>query len=608
MKEFRQPRTSEEVRSFLGLVNYVGKFIPNLATTTEPLSKLTRKGVHFDWKKEQQMAFDKLKDHLTDDTTLGYYNVNDRTQIIADASPVGLGAVLIQLKNSEPRIISYASRSLTNAERKYSQPEKEALALVWSVERFHFYIYGKEFELVTDHRALETIFSPKSRPCARIERWVLRLQSYSYKTVFKPGKTNIADPLSRLIPEATGKTNTVSDDDETYINWIVMHSTPKAIKTEHITSESLNDKTIQAVKRAIHNNDWTDKLTTPFKNFETELCFAGNILYDQSLELAHEGHPGMSMMKRRLRAKVWWPKMDEHVESYVKKCKGCTLVGAPSPPEPISRRTLPSAPWKHLAIDFLGPLPSKHYLFVVVDYYSRYKEVEIMTNTEALATIQRLRRIFARFGIPLSIQADNGPQLISQEFDKYCNDNNIHLNNVIPYWPQQNGEVERQNRSLLKRLKISQLEKRDWKSDLEDYLLMYRSTPHATTMVSPAEMMFNRNIRDKLPSIRETRFDGNESIHDRDKEMKEKGKQYADMKRHSKPNNEIKEGDDVILKRQKLTKKLSSTFEPTTYTVKERNGSEIIVENAATKSEYRRNVTHAKKIPVSMNRARVKSN
>lgn len=170
-----------------------------------------------------------------------------------------------------------------------------------------------------------------------------------------------------------------------------------------------------------------------------------------------------------------------------------------------------------------------------------------MTSTEAEPTIRRLKRIFARFGIPISIQADNGPQFISREFEQYCNDNNIDLNNGIPYWPQQNGEVECQNRSLLKRLKISQLEKRNWQDDLEDYLLMYRSTKHSTTMMTPAEMMFNRNIRDKLPSIRQARID-DEIIRDRDKEMKEKGKEYADMKRHAKPN-EIQEGDDVILKR-----------------------------------------------------------
>lgn len=183
-----------------------------------------------------------------------------RTQIIADASPVGLGAVLIQFKNSEPRVISYASRSLSNTERKYSQPEKEALALVWSVERFHFYVFGREFELVTDYKSLEAIFSPKSKPCARIERWVLRLQSYKYKAIFKPVKTNIADPLSRLISGQVDEINETNErhNDEVYVNWIVTHSTPRAIKTEQIANESLVDNTIQAVKKALYTNDWSE--------------------------------------------------------------------------------------------------------------------------------------------------------------------------------------------------------------------------------------------------------------------------------------------------------------------------------------------------------------
>lgn len=379
-------------------------------------------------------------------------------------------------------------------------------------------------------------------------------------------------------------------------------------------NESLADETIEAVKRAIDTNDWSDALTAPYKNFSTEFCFAGNVLLRSTrivlpeclrrhaLELAHEGHPGMSVMKRRIRAKVWWPRIDDQVEDFVKRCESCTLVGAPSPPEPHSRRLLPSAPWEHLAIDHMGPLPSKHYLLVVVDYYSRYKEVEIVTSTDADHTIRKLKVMFARFGLPLSMQADNGPPFNSHEFEQFCKGNNIHLNNGIPYWPQQNGEVERQNRSLLKRLKISQLEKRNWQNDLQDYLLMYRSTNHSTTMMAPAEMMFNRNIGDKLPSVREANVSNDEAVRDRVREMKQRGKQYADMRRHAKPN-EIEEGDDVVLKRQKLTNKLSSTFEPTTYTVKERNGSEIVVENAETKTEYRRNVAHAKKIPTGGFRA-----
>lgn len=199
VKQFRNPKSTEEVQSFLGLVNFVGKFIPNLATVSEPLRQLTKKDANFEWGLKQQESFETLKQSLTNDLTLGYYNVKSPTQVVADASPVGLGAVLIQYQGNEPRIISYASRSLTSPEMNYAQTEKEALALVWAVERFHYFLFGRYFELITDHRALETLFGPKSKPCARIERWVIRLMSYKFKVIFKPGKTIIADPLSRLL-------------------------------------------------------------------------------------------------------------------------------------------------------------------------------------------------------------------------------------------------------------------------------------------------------------------------------------------------------------------------------------------------------------------------
>lgn len=140
-------------------------------------------------------------------------------------------------------------------------------------------------------------------------------------------------------------------------------------------------------------------------------------------------------MKRRLRAEVWWPKIDNEVEEFVKKCKGCTLVSAPSAPEPMQRTKLSSEAWQHIAIDFLGPLPSGHYLFVIVDYYSRFIEIEIMTKIDSIEAIKRLKVIFARFDNPLSITADNGGQFISAEFENYCEINNTRLINTIPYWP-----------------------------------------------------------------------------------------------------------------------------------------------------------------------------
>lgn len=515
-----------------------------------------------------------------------------------------LGSVLIQINEKGPRVISYASKSLSDTEKRYCQTEKEALALVWAVERFHFYLFGRTFELITDHKALEVIFSTTSKPCARIERWVLRLQSYLFKVIYKPGKNNIADPLSRLVV-THGPQPCFDVGTEEHVNNIVAFAAPVAIKLTEIDKLSLDDSEIRAVKDSIYTGVWND-ITKAFKIFETELCFAGNILLrsnrivmptklrERTIELAHEGHPGITVMERRLRSKVWWPKIDTDAEHFVKKCFGCTMVSAPSPPEPLNRKELPSEPWKDLAIDFMGPLPSGHNLLVVVDYYSRWVEIEVMKKITAVETIKRLREIFARFGRPNSITADNGPQFISEDFKSFCIENGIYLNHTIPFWPQQNGEVERQNRSILKRLTISQNTDKDWQKELQDYLLMYRSTTHTTTLKTPSELMFGRTIVDKMPHMNQP-FPIDEELRDRDMVQKEKGKIYADEKRHAKPN-VIEVGDKVWLKKLVNTNKLSATFEPVEYKVTERSGSELVVENTTTGVTYRRNVAHVKKI------------
>ena len=143
--EAREPESVSEVRSFLGLANYSGRFIPVLATLLEPLRRLTKKDVQ------------KLKNELARAEILGYYDKDAETRAITDASPVGLGAVLAQKQQGEFRVIMYASRSLTEVERRYSQTEREALAIVWASERFHIYLYGIKFHLVTDHKPLECL-------------------------------------------------------------------------------------------------------------------------------------------------------------------------------------------------------------------------------------------------------------------------------------------------------------------------------------------------------------------------------------------------------------------------------------------------------------------
>ena len=153
--------------------------------------------------------------------------------------------------------------------------------------------------------------------------------------------------------------------------------------------------------------------------------------------------------------------------------------------------------------------------------------------------------MFLIHGLPKEITTDNGPQFISKEFEDYSEMQGIKHRKVTPLWPQTNGEVERQNRSLLKRLKISQIEKRDWKYELSAYLTMYRTTPHSTTGVSPAELLFRRKIRTRLPGIDYYDYDDLE-MRDRDKESKQKSKIYTDEKRRAQET--VKEGGQGIVK------------------------------------------------------------
>lgn len=197
--EARRPTAAGEVRGFLCLVNFCAKFLPNLASVSEPLRRLTRKQESFKCGDDQEQAFGKLKNLLVKACKLGYFYPKLKTQVIADASPVGLGAVLVQGDGKHLGVTSYASRSLSDVERRYSQTEKEALGLVWACERFHMYLYGLQFELVTDHKPLQFIFSTRSKPSARTERWFLRLQPFSYTVKHVSGPNNIAVCLSRLV-------------------------------------------------------------------------------------------------------------------------------------------------------------------------------------------------------------------------------------------------------------------------------------------------------------------------------------------------------------------------------------------------------------------------
>ena len=365
----KEPQNAQEVKSFLGLVNFSARYIPNLATISEPLRRLTKKHAKFEWGKEQKESFEKLKNCLTESSTLGHFRLDaTRTQLVCDASNVGIGAVLIQEYGDQRKVISYASRTLSDVEKKYSVTEKEGLGT-----------------------------------------------------------------------------------------------------------------------------------------------------------------------KQLLRTKVWWPGIDRDVERYVRSCHGCQIVSDMPKPEPLKPTELPSGPWQDVCVDLLGPLDSGHYVFLCVDYYSRYYELEIMKDTSSERIIDALENMFSRHGYPVSITSDNGPQFRSAVYANFLKECGISQRRVTPLYPAANGEVERQNRSLLKRIRIAQAESKDWKKELRTYLFAYRTTPHSVTHVAPAKLMFTRELRTKLPQVENlSKVPYDEELRDKDAMNKCKNKMYIDEKRGAK--------------------------------------------------------------------------
>ena len=251
----------------------------------------------------------------------------------------------------------------------------------------------------------------------------------------------------------------------------------------------------------------------------------------------------------------------------MKECLACQSVGQPSKPAPIQSMPIPQQAWDVVYVDFLGPLPTKDLLLVIIDGRTRYPEVEIVRNTSAKSTIQCFESIFSRHGIPRTIVSDNGPPFQGDEIRQYMSTNGIKHRKITPIWPQANGEAETFMKPLTKCLQTAVVEHKDWKLELQRFLLNYRATPHCTTKVPPATAFFGRNIRTKLPekSSKVNMEEIDKKINEADASAKAKQKVYADHRRGA-TTPIFKVGDQVLV-RQRKRNKLTSRFDCRPYKI-----------------------------------------
>ena len=568
------PTDVQSLRRFLGMVNYLAKFLPRLSEETEVLRKLTEKDVEWCWLQSHTDAVVHIKEMIVSAPVLAYYDVNKPVVIQCDASQSGLGAALLQ----EERPVAYSSRVMTQMEQNYAQIEKELLAIVYACEKFDQYIFGRSNVIVqSDHKPLETIFKkPIHSSPKRLQRMRLRLQNYDIQVVYKKGETMfLADTLSRAYLEKEPVSQT-QDSDIRSVRERLFAFELEQIKNgedlsvsptrlEELRKETAQDEELQTLSDVIHEG-WPETLSEAHKydrrrrqvielywNSRDELTIEDGLVYkghrlvipfkERSgvVKSLHESHIGIEGTLRRARDIVYWPGITAQLKDHLSRCGICNRYQPEQCKEPLKPHDVPNWPWQKVGVD-LFVLDGQSFL-IAVDYYSGYFEVQDMSSTTSNRVITILKAWFSRHGIPVTLISDNGPPFNSEDFQTFSKEWDFHHVTSSPYHTQSNSRVENAVKTCKSLLTKARADKRVPLLAL----LEWRNTPTEGMNASPVQLLYGRRTRTRLPVAKQLLTpqvitDVPEKI----KIRKQKQKYYYDRHSHELP--KFLDGDAIRMR------------------------------------------------------------
>ncbi|XP_056589597.1 uncharacterized protein K02A2.6-like [Triplophysa dalaica] len=508
------PSSVSELKAYLGLLNFYNRFLPNLSTLLAPLHRLLKKEVKWSWKEEQEKAFKKSKELLQSNNVLVHYDEKKDLILSCDASPYGVGAVLAhRMPDGAERPIGFVSRTLSMAEKNYSQLEKEGLAVVFGVKKFHKYLYGRKFVICTDHKPLLSLLNElkvvPQMASPRIIRWAVMLGAYEYVISYRAGKDNgNADALSRFpVPVILEKE--IKEEQVLMLDSLVNPLTT----SEQIKYWTTRDPVLSRVREYVLKG-WPDHSNSnefaPYKQRQQELSVQdGCVLWGARIvipeqgrsglmEQLHQSHPGMSRMKGLARSYLWWPKLDADIEGRVKDCTVCQEQRKAPVGAPLHPWEWPRQPWRRVHMDYAGPVFGKMF-FILVDAHSKWIEAYPVPSATTVMTLECLRNSFSTHGIPEMMVSDNAQCFVSEASKDFMSRNGITHVTSAPYHPSSNGLAERAVQTFKELMKKSSGNSIETK--LSRALFSYRITPQTTTGLSPAEMLMGRKLRCTLDKI-----------------------------------------------------------------------------------------------------------
>lgn len=520
----KTPTNISELRAYVGMLNFYSKFMPHMSRDLKPLYRLTEKQTPFVWTTECQSAFDLSKKKLLCHNILVPYDPTKHLIVSSDASPYGIGCVLSQVmagnssnKSNKNYIVEkpvmFASCSLNSSQQKYSQLEREGLGVIFALQKFYKYIWGRKFKLVIDNAPLKGILNPV-KPLSilasdRLIRWSLFLRSFCFDIEHRKSELlSPADAMSRL--------PTNSSLVEPVLHVSLLPSLPLTISD--ISFESQKDPVIRKAMQYTWQgwpNYNKDVALDPFYKIRSHLAIEQNclmygqrviipnLLHRKVLELLHAGHPGIVRCKMLARENVWWPALNSDITLVCQTCEPCNIVNF----KPVSSETIPwpksQFPMQRCHIDFFE-IQKLHFL-ILIDSFSKWPEVWFMPSCNISTTLNTLRMFFANAGLPIEMVSDNGPPFDSHEYRYFCSQNNILASYSPPYHPESNGLAERNVQTIKKGLKKLLLQQKDTKNSvhqlLASFLLSYRTTPTTATGKTPASLWLGFSPRTHLSLI-----------------------------------------------------------------------------------------------------------
>ena len=525
LAEFPTPRNLRDLRSFCGAINQLNMLNPDIAHAMADLRPLLKTKNSFLWTTYHENIFRKVRALVSREMRIRPFDRNLPVRLVCDASRLnGLGYALCNVetferanddgeKKTEERlhIVQCNSRVLSPAETRYATNELECSVVAWAVTDCRFYLYGmKNFEVHTDHRALEHIFRQPLSDVVnqRMLRLREKIMDYSFTVKWQPGsKMQLADALSRRPLFAAPEKAIAEENESALVNMIAADP-----MLQDIYDAAETDAEYQTLVTAIKQGTPYKKLPDDHYGKQFAMQYDNLSIHDvllayndsriivpaaarpAALQQAHAAHTGIDRCLKRARKSFYWPGMKNEVTQMINDCEPCQIYRDSQPEEEIKPFPPTTEPMQLVGTDLFSYAGHQHCL--MADAFTGMIFVKRLKRETSSAIIHVLDSWFRLLGLPQVILSDNGPCYGSDTFREYCEANHIRHVTSSPGHPRSNGLSEANVSSaklLLKRCTTYEV--------FEKKLLELNSTPRHGENASPAELFFGRTIRANMPVL-----------------------------------------------------------------------------------------------------------